>query len=182
MILPWMRDKISGAKPDMRIIAVEPQASPSLTKGPYAYDFGDVAGLTPLLKMCTLGHDFMPAPVHAGGLRYHGMSPIISHLYKLGLIEAKAIPQTATFEAGIKFARTEGILSAPESTHALKVAIDEALKCKETGESKNILICHSGHGLFDLPAYGEYLGGRLQDYTFSDDDMKKALSNLPKVD
>jgi tryptophan synthase beta chain len=153
-----MRDKINGTKPDMRIIAVEPQASPSLTKGPYAYDFGDVAGMTPLLKMYTLGHEFMPAPVHAGGLRYHGMSPIVSHLYKLGLIEAKAVPQTATFEAGIQFARTEGILSAPESTHAL-----------------------SGHGLFDLPAYGEYLSGRLQDYAFSDADMKKALSNLPKV-
>ncbi len=181
MILPWMRDKISGAKPDMRIIAVEPQASPSLTKGPYAYDFGDVAGMTPLLKMYTLGHEFMPAPVHAGGLRYHGMAPIISHLYKLGLIEATAVPQTATFEAGIQFARTEGILSAPESTHALKVAIDEAVKCKESGEKKNILICLSGHGLFDLPAYGEYLSGRLQDFSFSDNDMKKALANLPKV-
>jgi tryptophan synthase beta chain len=181
MILPWMRDKISGAKPGMRIIAVEPQASPSLTKGPYAYDFGDVAGMTPLLKMYTLGHEFMPAPVHAGGLRYHGMAPIISHLYKLGLIEAKAVPQTSTFEAGIQFARTEGILSAPESTHALRVAIDEAVKCKKSGEKKNILICLSGHGLFDLPAYGEYLGGRLQDYAFSDADMKKALSNLPKI-
>jgi tryptophan synthase beta chain len=181
MILPWMRDKISGAKPNMRIIAVEPQASPSLTKGPYAYDFGDVAGMTPLLKMYTLGHEFMPAPVHAGGLRYHGMSPIISHLYKLGLIEAKAVPQTSTFEAGIQFARTEGILSAPESTHALRVAIDEAVKCKQSGEKKNILICLSGHGLFDLPAYGEYLSGRLQDYAFSDADMKKALDNLPKV-
>ncbi len=181
MILPWMRDKISGAKKDMRIIAVEPQASPSLTKGPYAYDFGDVAGMTPLLKMYTLGHEFMPAPVHAGGLRYHGMAPIISHLYKLGLIEAKAVPQTSTFEAGIQFARTEGILSAPESTHALRVAIDEAVKCKKSGEKKNILICLSGHGLFDLPAYGEYLSGRLQDYAFSDADMKKALANLPKV-
>lgn len=181
MILPWMRDKINGTKPDMRIIAVEPQASPSLTKGPYAYDFGDVAGMTPLLKMYTLGHEFMPAPVHAGGLRYHGMAPIVSHLYKLGLIEAVSVPQTSTFEAGIQFARTEGILSAPESTHALRVAIDEAVKCKESGESKNILICLSGHGLFDLPAYGEYLGGRLQDYSFSDADMKKALSNLPKV-
>jgi tryptophan synthase beta chain len=181
MILPWLRDKISGAKPDMRIIAVEPQAAPSLTRGPYAYDFGDVAGLTPLLKMYTLGHEFMPAPVHAGGLRYHGMAPIISHLYRLGLIEATAVPQTATFEAGIQFARTEGILSAPEATHALKIAVDEALKCKESGESKNILICLSGHGLFDLPAYGEYLSGRLKDYAFSDDDMKKALANLPKV-
>ncbi len=181
MILPWLRDKISGAKPDMRIIAVEPQAAPSLTRGPYAYDFGDVAGLTPLLKMYTLGHEFMPAPVHAGGLRYHGMAPIISHLYRLGLIEATAVPQTATFEAGIQFARTEGILSAPEATHALKIAVDEALKCKESGESKNILICLSGHGLFDLPAYGEYLSGKLQDYAFSDDDMKKALANLPKV-
>jgi tryptophan synthase beta chain len=182
MVVPWIRDKISGAKPNLRAIAVEPQASPTLTKGPYAYDFGDVAGLTPLLKMYTLGHDFMPAPVHAGGLRYHGMAPIVSHLYKLGLIEAQAVPQTETFEAGILFARTEGILSAPESTHAIKVAIDEAKKCKESGESKNILVNLSGHGLFDLSAYEEYFAGRLKNYAFSDDDMKKALSNLPKVD
>ncbi|MDD4873578.1 MAG: TrpB-like pyridoxal phosphate-dependent enzyme [Dehalococcoidales bacterium] len=181
MVLPWLRDKISGAKPKMRVIAVEPQASPSLTKGPYTYDFGDVAGLTPLLKMYTLGHDFMPAPVHAGGLRYHGMSPIVSHLCKLGLIEAQAVPQVATFEAGVQFARTEGIVSAPEANHAIRVTIDEALKCRETGEAKTILMCHSGHGNFDLTAYDEYLSGRLQDYTFSDTEMKKALDNLPKV-
>jgi tryptophan synthase beta chain len=181
MAIPWLRDKISKKKSKMRVIAVEPQASPSLTKGPYAYDFGDVAGLTPLLKMYTLGHDFMPAPVHAGGLRYHGMSPIVSHLYKLGLIEARAVPQRATFEAGIQFARTEGIVAAPESNHAIRVAIDEAIKCKESGEKKNILICLSGHGNFDLTAYDEYLSGRMTDYVFSDADMKKALANLPKV-
>ncbi len=137
--LPWIRDKISGKKPDLRVICVEPKAAPTLTRGPYTYDFGDVAGLTPLLKMYTLGHDFIPPPVHAGGLRYHGMAPIICHLYNLGLIEARAEHQLATFEAGIQFARTEGIITAPEPCHDLRVAIDEALKCKESGESKTIL-------------------------------------------
>ena len=179
--LPWIRDKISGKKPDMRIICAEPQAAPTLTKGPYAYDFGDVAGLTPLLKMYTLGHTFVPSPIHAGGLRYHGMSPIICHLYNLGLIEAKAVHQLATFEAGVTFARTEGIISAPEPCHALKVAIDEALKCKESGESKTILIAHSGHGHFDLAAYDEYLSGRMRDYEFPEDKIKEALAQLPQV-
>ncbi len=179
--LPWIRDKISGEKPDMRIICVEPTAAPSLTKGPYAYDFGDEAGLTPLLKMYTLGHDFMPPPVHAGGLRYHGMAPIICHLYNLGLIEARAEHQLATFEAGVTFARTEGIISAPEPCHDLKVAIDEALKCKESGEAKTILIAHSGHGHFDLAAYDEYLSGRMQDYEYPEEKVKDALTRLPKV-
>ncbi|MFC2007737.1 TrpB-like pyridoxal phosphate-dependent enzyme, partial [Chloroflexota bacterium] len=179
--LPWIRDKISGKKPDLQIICVEPKASPTLTRGPYAYDFGDVAGLTPLLKMHTLGHDFIPSPVHAGGLRYHGMSPIICHLYNLGLIDARAENQTDTFRAGVQFARTEGIISAPETCHALKAGIDEALKCKETGESKNILIAHSGHGHFDLAAYDEYLSGRMQDYAFPEDKLKESLANLPQV-
>ncbi len=179
--LPWVRDKISGAKPDLRIICVEPQAAPSLTKGPYTYDFGDVAGLTPLLKMYTLGHSFIPSPIHAGGLRYHGMAPIISHLHNLGLVEARAEHQTAVFEAGIKFARTEGIISAPEPCHNIKVAIDEALKCKESGESKNILIAHSGHGHFDLASYDEYLLGKMQDYKFPEDKLKEALASLPQV-
>jgi tryptophan synthase beta chain len=179
--LPWIRDKISGAKPDLRIICVEPAACPTVTKGPYAYDFGDEAGLTPLLKMYTLGHDFMPPPVHAGGLRYHGMAPIICHLYNLGLIEARAVHQLATFEAGVQFARTEGIISAPEPCHDLKVAIDEALKCKEEGVSKNILIAHSGHGHFDLAAYDEYLSGRMQDYEYPEEKVKDALTRLPKV-
>ncbi len=179
--LPWIRDKISGKKPDMRIICVEPQAAPSLTKGPYAYDFGDVAGLTPLLKMYTLGHTFVPPPVHAGGLRYHGMAPIICHLHKLGLVEARAEHQLATFKAGVTFARTEGIISAPEPNHNLKVAIDEALACRESGESKTILIAHSGHGHFDLAAYDEYLSGRMQDYEYPEEKVKEALAQLPKV-
>ena len=179
--LPWIRDKISGKKPDLRIICVEPKATPTLTRGPYTYDFGDVAGLTPLLKMHTLGHDFIPPPVHAGGLRYHGMAPIICHLYNLGLVEARAEHQLATFEAGVQFARTEGIITAPEPCHDLRVAIDEALKCKESGESKNILIAHSGHGHFDLAAYDSYLSGKMVDYDFPEDKMKEALSSLPEV-
>jgi tryptophan synthase beta chain len=179
--LPWIRDKISGKKPKMRIICVEPTACPTVTRGPYAYDFGDEAGLTPLLKMHTLGHTFMPPPVHAGGLRYHGMAPIICHLYNLGLIEAQAVPQVPTFEAGVTFARTEGIISAPEACHDLRVAIDEALKCKESGEAKTILIAHSGHGHFDLAAYDEYLSGKLQDYELPEEKIKEALALLPKV-
>jgi len=179
--LPWVRDKISGKKPDLRIICVEPRACPTLTKGPYAWDFGDVAGLAPIVRMYTLGHTFVPPPVHAGGLRYHGMAPIICHLYKLGLIEARAEYQIPVFEAGVKFARTEGIISAPEPCHNLKVAIDEALKCKESGESKTILIAHSGHGHFDLAAYDEYLSGRLQDYEYPVEKVKEALTHLPEV-
>jgi tryptophan synthase beta chain len=180
--LPWIRDKISGAKPDLRIICVEPTAAPSLTKGPYTYDFGDEAGLTPLLKMYTLGHKFIPPPVHAGGLRYHGMAPIICHLYNLGLVEARAESQVGTFGAGIKFARTEGIISAPEPCHNIKAAIDEALHCREAGEAKTILIAHSGHGHFDLAAYDEYLSGRLPDYEYPKEKVLEALAELPKVD
>ena len=179
--LPWIRDKISGKKPDMRIICVEPQAAPTLTKGPYTYDFGDEAGLTPLLKMYTLGHSFVPSPIHAGGLRFHGMAPIICHLYNLGFVEARAEHQLATFKAGVTFARTEGIITAPEPCHNLKVAIDEALKCKESGESKTILIAHSGHGHFDLAAYDEYLSGRMQDYEYPEEKVKEALAKLPQV-
>ncbi|HEY50255.1 MAG TPA: TrpB-like pyridoxal phosphate-dependent enzyme [Dehalococcoidia bacterium] len=179
--LPWIRDKLSGKKPDMRIICVEPQACPSLTKGPYTWDFGDTAGMAPILKMYTLGHTFVPPPVHAGGLRYHGMAPIVCHLYKLGLIEARAEHQTAVFEAGVQFARTEGIITAPEPCHDLRVAIDEALKCKESGEAKNILIAHSGHGHFDLSAYDEYLSGRMQDYAYPEEKVKEALKHLPEV-
>jgi len=179
--LPWIRDKLSGKKPDMRIICVEPQAAPSLTRGLYAYDFGDEAGLTPLFKMFTLGHSFIPSPVHAGGLRYHGMAPIICHLHRLGLVEARAEYQIPVFEAGVKFARTEGIVTGPEPCHDLKAAIDEALKCKEAGESKTILIAHSGHGYFDLSAYDEYLSGRMQDYEYPEEKVKEALTSLPKV-
>ncbi len=179
--LPWVRDKISGKKPDLRIICVEPESCPTVTRGMYAYDFGDVVGLTPLLKMHTLGHGFIPPPTHAGGLRYHGMAPIICHLNELGFVEAKAVHQTATFEAGIQFARTEGIISGPEPCHNIKVAIDEALKCKESGEAKTILIAHSGHGHFDLGAYDAYLSGKLKDYAYPEEEVKKAQAELPKV-
>ncbi len=181
MFLPFIKDKISGKKKNLRIINVEPESCPTLTKGEYAYDFGDAAGMTPLLKMFTLGHSFMPPPVHAGGLRYHGMSPIICHLHKLGLVEARAVPQVATFAAGVTFARTEGIISAPETNHAIRVTIDEALKCKETGQSKVILMNHSGHGHFDMAAYESYLSGKLTDYSYPEDKVKEALASLPKV-
>jgi len=179
--LPFLKDKLSGKKKDLRCIAVEPMACPSLTKGHYEFDYGDVAGMAPIAKMCTLGHDFMPPPVHAGGLRYHGMSPLISKLYKLGLIEAKAVFQIPTFDAGVQFARTEGILPAPESCHAIRVAIDEALECKKKGQSKVILFNLSGHGHFDLAAYDEYLSGKLADYEYPDEKVQEALKTLPKV-
>jgi len=179
--LPWIRDKISGQKPDMRIICVEPESCPTVTKGLYTYDFGDLAGLTPLLKMHTLGHTFVPPPIHAGGLRYHGMAPIICHLHKLGLVEAQAEPQTKVFEAGVQFARTEGIITGPEPCHDIKVAIDEALKCKESGEAKTILIAHSGHGHFDLAAYDAYLSGKLQDFAYPEEEVRKAMLELPEV-
>jgi len=181
LYLPFVKDKIDGTKPDLRIINVEPTSCPTLTKGPYAYDFGDSAGMTPLILMYTLGHGFIPPPVHAGGLRYHGMAPIICHLHKLGFVEARAEPQVATFEAGITFARTEGIVSAPETNHCIKAAIDEALKCKESGESKTILIAHSGHGHFDMAAYDAYLSGKLEDYDYPEEKVKEALASLPEV-
>jgi len=181
MYLPFVKDKIEGKKPNLRIINVEPASCPTLTKGPYAYDFGDVAGLTPLLKMYTLGHEFIPPPVHAGGLRYHGMAPIICHLHKLGLVEAMAVHQLGTFEAGITFARTEGIISAPETDHAIRVTIDEALKCRESGESKTILLAHSGHGHVDMAAYDAYLSGKLTDYEYPEEKVKEALAHLPEV-
>jgi len=181
LFLPFVKDKIDGTKPDLRIINVEPASCPTMTKGPYAYDYGDVAGLTPMLKMFTLGHGFIPPPVHAGGLRYHGMAPIICHLHKLGLVEARAEHQLATFEAGITFARAEGIISAPETNHCIKVAIDEALKCRESGESKTILIAHSGHGHVDMAAYDAYLSGKLTDYEYPKEKVEAALAELPKV-
>jgi tryptophan synthase beta chain len=180
--LPWIRDKISGKKPNMRVICVEPMAAPTLTKGPYTWDYGDIAGLAPIVKMYTLGHTFIPSPIHAGGLRYHGMAPIICHLYKLGFVEAVAVHQVSTFEAGVQFARTEGIITAPEPNHDIRVAIDEALKCKEEGKSKTILIAHSGHGHFDLAAYDEYLSGKLKDYEYPEEKVKEALTHLPKVE
>ena len=181
LFLPFVKDKIDGTKPDLRIINVEPASCPTVTKGPYTYDFGDEAQLTPLIKMYTLGHGFIPPPVHAGGLRYHGMAPIICHLHKLGLVEARAEHQLDTFKAGVTFARTEGIISAPETNHCIKVAIDEALKCKESGEAKTILIAHSGHGHVDMAAYDAYFSGKLKDYEYPEEKIKAALAELPKV-
>lgn len=181
MFLPFLRDKIEGKKPDLRILNVEAASCPRVTRGPYTYDYGDEAGLTPLLKMNTLGHEFIPPPIHAGGLRYHGMAPIISHLHDLGLVEARATPQLATFEAGVTFARTEGIISAPETNHAIRATIDEALKCKETGEEKVILLAHSGHGHVDMAAYQDYFAGKLEDYRYPEEEIHKALETLPEV-
>jgi len=181
LFLPFVKDKIEGKKPDLRIINVEPEACPTITKGPYAYDFGDEAMLTPLIKMYTLGHSFVPPPVHAGGLRYHGMAPIICHLHRLGLVEAKAVYQIPTFQAAVQFARTEGHVPAPEPSHAIKVVIDEALKCKESGEKKTILLALSGHGHFDLGAYDEFLSGKLKDYEYPKEKVEEALAQLPKM-
>jgi tryptophan synthase beta chain len=180
LTFPFLREKLAGrGNPTIR--AVEPAACPSLTKGVYAYDFGDTAGMTPLLKMHTLGHDFIPDPIHAGGLRYHGMSPLISHLYETGLIEAESRTQRECFEAGVRFARTEGIVPAPEPTHALAACIDEALRCKESGESKVILTALCGHGHLDLAAYGTYLAGEMVDRELSDSDIASAMAALPSV-
>ncbi len=181
VFLPFVKDKISGKKPKLQIIAVEPHACPTVTKGPYAWDFGDVAGMAPIVLMYTLGHSFVPPPVHAGGLRYHGMAPIVCHLVKLGFVEAQAVYQIPTFEAAVKFARTEGILPAPEPAHAIKVVIDEALKCKESGQKKNILLALSGHGHFDLGSYEKYLTGQLEDYEYPEEKVKEALAQLPQV-
>jgi len=181
LFLPFVKDKIEGKRPDLRIINVEAASCPRVTRGPYTYDFGDEAGLTPLLKMNTLGHEFIPPPIHAGGLRYHGMAPIICHLRNLGLVEARSTPQLATFEAGVMFARTEGIISAPETNHAIRATIDEALKCKETGEEKVILLAHSGHGHVDMAAYQDYFAGGLEDYVYPEEKIREALKSLPKI-
>jgi tryptophan synthase beta chain len=180
LMFPFLREKLAGRMaPTIR--AVEPDACPSLTRGRYAYDFGDTAGMTPLLKMHTLGHDFIPDPIHAGGLRYHGMSPLISHLYEEGLIEATARSQRACFAAGVQFARAEGIVPAPEPTHALAVTIEEALRCRESGESKVILTALCGHGHLDLPAYDAYLSGAMRDEPLSDAAIEAATAALPAV-
>jgi len=181
MFLPFVKDKIDGKRPDLKIICVEPTSCPTLTKGPYAYDFGDEAGLTPLLKMNTLGHGFIPLPVHAGGLRYHGMAPIICHLLNLGFVEARAVHQLETFEAGVTFARNEGIISAPETDHAIRVTIDEAIKCRESGEAKTILLAHSGHGHVDMAAYEAYFANKLKNYEYPGDKIDESLKELPVV-
>ena len=181
MFLPFIKDKIDGLHPDLRIINVEPSSCPTLTRGPYRYDFGDEAGMTPLMKMYTLGHGFIPPPVHAGGLRYHGMAPIICHLLNLGLVEARAEQQLGTFQAGVDFARSEGIISAPEADHAIRATIDEAIKCRESGEAKTILLALSGHGHVDMAAYQAYFDGKLEDHQYSQDKIEQALHDLPKV-
>lgn len=176
---PFLYDKIHGKK--VRAIAVEPTSCPTLTKGEFRYDFGDVAGLTPLMTMYTLGHDFVPSGIHAGGLRYHGDSPLVSQLYHDKLIEAKAYHQTAVFEAAMQFANTEAIIPAPESAHAIRAAIDEALICKEEGKQKTILFNLSGHGYLDLQAYADYREGKLIDHEHPEADIKKSLAKLPKI-
>jgi len=178
---PFLQDKLTGTTKDLRVVAVEPMASPSLTKGRYVYDFGDAAMTTPLLKMHTLGHSFMPAPIHAGGLRYHGVAPLVAALYDAKAIEAVAVHQNPTFEAAVLFARTEGYLPAPESAHAIRVVIDEALKCKESGRAKTIAFNLSGHGHFDLGAYERYHAGTLEDYEYPEAKVREALRDLPKV-
>ena len=180
LTFPFVGRKLRG-EASYRVIAAEPEAAPSLTRGVYAYDFGDTGHMAPIVKMYTLGSEFIPEPIHAGGLRYHGMAPLVSLLKEHGVIDAQSVHQRAAFEVGVQFARTEGILPAPESTHAIKVAVDEALAAKEAGESRVILFNLSGHGHFDLAAYESYLQGRLEDYEYPADKVAAALADLPKV-
>lgn len=178
LALPYVPDVLKGNGP--RLMAVEPAACPSLTRGRYAYDYGDTAKLTPLLKMFTLGHDFVPPGIHAGGLRYHGASPLLSNLVRHGYIEARAYTQKPVFEAAVEFARVEGILPAPESAHAIRAAFDEAIAAREAGRPRTVLFCLSGHGHFDLASYDAYLSGKLQDYEHPGADIAEAMEALPK--
>ena len=180
LIAPFMGEKLRG-EADYRFVAVEPASCPSLTRGVYAYDFCDTGAVCPLAKMYTLGSDFIPAPNHAGGLRYHGMSPVLSELYHQGMLEAVSVPQTAVFEAAEAFARVEGILPAPESSHAIKVAMDEAIRCRETGEAKTILFGLTGTGYFDLVAYEKFHSGQMDDYVPTDEELARYAAKLPKV-
>ncbi len=180
-IAPFVKDKIEG-KAKYKIIGVEPASCPSMTRGKYAYDFGDTGKITPLLKMCTLGSGFMPSTNHAGGLRYHGMNPIVSKLYHDGYIDAVAVEQTKVFEAAVMFAKSEGILPAPESSHTIREVIDQALKCKETGEKKTIVFCLTGTGYFDLAAYSAYNNNTMSDYIPTDAELQKGFESLPKID
>ncbi len=178
---PFIGDKLTGKAPNLRVVAIEPAAAPSLTRGVYAYDFGDTSMMTPLVKMYTLGHGFIPAPIHAGGLRYHGMASSVCELYRHGVIEARAVQQRATFEAGVLFARTEGILPAPEAAHAVRGAIDEAIRCREEGVSRVIALNLCGHGHFDLSAYERYLAGQIEDYELPQSEIERAQAELPVV-
>jgi tryptophan synthase beta chain len=177
---PFLRHNLKDGK-QTRLLAVEPEAAPSLTKGMFAFDYGDTAKMAPIVKMHTLGHSFVPQPIHAGGLRYHGMAPSLCALYDAGYVEAVAVPQVATFDAAVQFARAEGILPAPESAHAIRAAIDEALDAKQKGDKRVILFNLSGHGHFDLAAYESYLSGKLQDFAFPADQVKAAQAELPLV-
>ncbi|MGN0814762.1 MAG: TrpB-like pyridoxal phosphate-dependent enzyme [Candidatus Coproplasma sp.] len=181
LVAPFMAEKLQG-KADYRFIAVEPASCPSLTRGKYAYDFCDTGKVCPLAKMYTLGSGFIPSANHAGGLRYHGMTPTLSELYEQGLMEATSVEQTSVFRAAEQFARVEGILPAPESSHAIRVAIDEALKCKETGEEKTILFGLTGTGYFDMVAYEKFHDGEMSDYIPTDEELAKSLSQLPEID
>ena len=181
LISPFMGEKLRG-EADYEIIAVEPASCPSFTRGKYVYDFCDTGMVTPLAKMYTLGHDFIPSANHAGGLRFHGMSPVLSQLYHDGYMKAVAVEQTAVFEAAELFARTEGILPAPESSHAIRAAIDEALKCRETGEEKNIIFGLTGTGYFDMVAYEQFNNGTMTDYIPTDEDLERGFASIPKFD
>jgi tryptophan synthase beta chain len=177
---PFLRENLKNGR-HTRLLAVEPTAAPSLTRGIYAFDYGDSAKMAPIVKMYTLGHGFVPPSIHAGGLRYHGMAPSLSAFHDAGLIDAVAVQQNTTFEAAIQFARTEGIIPAPESAHAIRAAIDEALDAKAKGEKRVILFNLSGHGNFDMGAYEAYLGGKLEDYEYPAEAVKSAMQELPKV-
>jgi tryptophan synthase beta chain len=176
---PFVKDKLNGT--NIQLIAVEPEAAPSISRGVYAYDFGDTVGLTPLVKMFTLGHTFVPPAIHAGGLRYHGMAPLISLLCDQGIVEARAEHQNTVFESAVLFAKTEGIIPAPEPSHAIKVAIEEAIKCREAGEAKTILFNLCGHGYFDMSAYDAYLSGNLEDYAYPRDAIEEAMKSVPQL-
>jgi tryptophan synthase beta chain len=180
LAFPFVREKLAGNM-DPVIRAVEPAAAPSLTRGSYQFDFGDTAGMTPLVKMHTLGHDFVPEPIHAGGLRYHGMSPLVSLLKEQGIIEAIALHQTETFAKAVQFARSEGIIPGPEPTHAVASAMSEAMAAKESGEEKVILFNLSGHGHFDMAAYQAFSDGSLEDYEYPEDRVAAAMENVPVV-
>jgi tryptophan synthase beta chain len=176
---PFVADKAAGK--NVRILAVEPTSCPTLTKGVYTFDYGDTAKMAPIMRMYTLGHDFMPPGIHAGGLRYHGASPLVSQLVNAGVVEARAVPQLACFDAAVQFARTELIIPAPESSHAIRAAIDEALRAREEGKERVILFNLSGHGHVDMAAYDAYFAGRLEDFEYSADKVKESLAHLPKV-
>jgi tryptophan synthase beta chain len=178
---PFIREKLAGRQTKTRFVAVEPESCPTLTRGEYAYDFGDMVGLTPLVKMYTLGHTFVPPGIHAGGLRYHGDAPSLCQLVHEKVVDAIAVHQTGCFDAAVQFARAEGIIPAPESSHAIRAAVDEALQAKEAGESRVILFNLSGHGHFDMGAYDSYFSGKLEDYSYPREKVQEALKHLPQV-